>query len=61
MINNLIKRFLLLSPVDKVTNGRYNLVSDILSVAFVGSLTASIAGFASGSASLVALLVNTQF
>ena len=40
--------------VDKVTTATYNFVSDILNVAFVGILIA-------GSASLVALLFNTQF
>ena len=35
--------------------------SVILNVAFVGLLFAVIAGFTSGFASLVALLVNTQF
>ena len=48
---------MLSSPVDKVTTGTYNLVSVILNVAFAGLLTAPTAGFAS----LVALLVNTQF
>ena len=36
-------------------------MSFILNVAFVGLLTAATAGFASGSASLVAWLVITQF
>ena len=52
---------LLSSFVDKVTTGTYNFVSVILNVAFAGLLTAAIAGFTSGFASLVALLVNTQF
>ena len=39
----------------------YNLVSVILNVAFVELLIPAIAGFASGSTSLVALLVNKQF
>ena len=36
-------------------------MSFILNFAFVGLLTAATAGFTSGFASLVALLVNTQF
>ena len=36
-------------------------MSVILNIAFVGLLTAAIAGFTLGFASLVALLVNTQF
>ena len=52
---------LLSSSVDKVTAGTYNFVSVILSVAFVGLLTVTTAGSASGLASLVALLVITQF
>ena len=52
----------LLSPfVDKVTTVTYNFVSFILNFAFVGLLTAATAGFTSGFASLVALLINTQF
>ena len=47
---------LLSSPVDKVTTWSF-----ILSVAFVGLLTAATAGSASGLASLAALLVITQF
>ena len=47
--------------VDKVTTGTYSCVSVILNVAFVGLLTAATAGSASGSASLVAFLVITQF
>ena len=38
-----------------------NFVSVILNIAFVGLLIAVTAGSASGFASLVALLVNTQF
>ena len=41
--------------------GTYNFVSFNLNVAFVGLLTAATAGSASGSASLVALLVIAQF
>ena len=48
---------LLPSSVHKMTTGRYNFVSVILNTAFVGLLTAATAGLASGSASLVALLV----
>ena len=51
---------LLSSSVDKVTTGTYNVVSAILNVAFVGSSIAATAGSASGSSSLVVLLVNTQ-
>ena len=47
--------------VDKVTTVRYNFVSVILNVAFVRLSIAATSGFASGSASLVPLLVNTQF
>ena len=47
--------------VDKVTTGTYSFTSVILNVAFVGLLIAATARSASGSASLVALLVNTQF
>ena len=43
--------------VDEVTTGTYNFTSVILNVAFVGLLIAAIA---SKSASLVALIVNTQ-
>ena len=49
------------SSVDKATTGTYNFVSAISNVAFVGLLTATTSGLASGSASLVALLVITQF
>ena len=52
---------LLLSCVGKVTTGTYNFVSLILNVAFVGLLTTTTAGSATGSSSLVALLVVTQF
>ena len=48
---------LLSSSVDKVTTGAYNIVY----VALVGLLNATTAVLASGSASLVALLVKTQF
>ena len=44
-----------------MTTGIYNFVSSILNVAFVELLTAATAGLASGLASLVALLVITQF
>ena len=44
-----------------MTTRAYNFVSFILNVAFVGLLTAATAGTASGSASLVALLVIPQF
>ena len=44
-----------------MATGTYNFVSFILNVTFVGLLTAATAGSASGSASLVALLVITQF
>ena len=44
-----------------MTTGTYNFVSFILNVPFSGLLTASTAGSASGSASLVTLLVITQF
>ena len=49
--------------VDNVTIGTYNFTSVILIVAFVGLLTAATAGFPpwAGTASLVALLVNTIF
>ena len=45
--------------VDKVTTGTDNFVSVILNIAFVGLSIEATAGSASGSASLVALLVNT--
>ena len=44
-----------------VTTGTYNFASFILNVAFVGAFIAGIAGSASGSASLFALLAITQF
>ena len=44
-----------------MSTGTYSFVSVILNVAFVGLLTAIIAGFTSGSASLVTLLVVTHF
>ena len=44
-----------------MTTGAYNFVSFTLNVAFVRLLTAVTAGSAPGSASLVALLVITQF
>ena len=44
-----------------MTTGTYNFVSFVLKVAFVGLLIPATAGSASGSASLVALLVITQF
>ena len=52
---------LLSASADKVTTGTYNLHSVILKTAFNGSLIPAIAGSASGSASLVALLAITQF
>ena len=51
---------LLSFSADKVTTGTYNLQSVILKTAFVGLLISATAGLAPGSASLVALLVNTQ-
>ena len=47
--------------VDKVTTGTYNFLSFILNVTFVGLLITATAESASGSASLVAWLVNTKF
>ena len=44
-----------------MTTATYNFASLILNVAFVGLLTAATAGSVSRSASLVALLVITQF
>ena len=44
-----------------MTTGIYNVVSFILNVAFFGLLIAANAGSASGSVSLVVLLVITQF
>ena len=52
---------LLSFSVDKLTTKTYKFVSVILNVAFVGLSIAATAGPASGSTSLVALLVNTQF
>ena len=52
---------LLSFSADKVTTGTYNLRSVILKTAFVGLLIPATAGSGSGSASLVALLVITQF
>ena len=52
---------LLSSSVDKVTTGTYSFVYFILNVAFVGLLTTATVASASQSASLVALLVITQF
>ena len=54
---------LLSSSVDKVTNRTYHFVPVILNAAFVGLSTAATAGFPpyAGTASLVALLVNTHF
>ena len=52
---------LLSSSVDKVTTGTYNFVSVILNFVPVGLLVSATVGSASGSASLVALLVITQF
>ena len=46
--------------VNKLTTGTYNFVSVILNVGFVGLLIVATAGFTSGFASLVALLVNRQ-
>ena len=51
---------LLSSSVDGVTTGTYNFVCVILNVAFAGLLTAATVGFATGSASLVALLLVTK-
>ena len=44
--------------MDKVTTGTYKIVPSILNVALIGSATA---GLASGSTSLAAFLVITQF
>ena len=52
---------LMSSLVDKVTTVTYNVVSFISNIEFVWLLTAAPGGFTSGSASLVALLVITQF
>ena len=51
---------LLSFSVDKVTTGTYNFVSVVINVAFVGLSIAATSGSASGSPSLVALLVNLQ-
>ena len=52
----------LLSSFDeRVTTGTYNFAPFILKLAFVGLLISATAGSASGSAFLVAVLVNTQF
>ena len=58
---HLFNNNLLSSWIYKLTTGSYNLVSVIFNVTFVGLLTAATAESASGSASLVALLVKTQF
>ena len=47
--------------LDKLTTGTYSLQSVISNNAFVALFIPITAGSASGSASLVALLVNTQF
>ena len=52
---------LLSFSADKVTTVTYNLQSVILKAAFVELLILSTAGSASGSSSLIALLVNIQF
>ena len=57
---NCSKRLLSSSP-EKVTTGTCNLQSVILKTAFVGLLIPATAGSASGSTSLAAFLVNTQF
>ena len=44
-----------------MTTGTYSFVSFILNVGLVGLLTAATTGSESGSASVVALLVITQF
>ena len=44
-----------------MATGRYNFVSIILNVAFVGLLISTTEGSASGLASLAALLVITKF
>ena len=43
-----------------MTTGTYNFVCVILNVAFAGLLTAATVGFATGSASLVGLLLVTK-
>ena len=52
---------LLSFSADKVPTATYNLQSVILKTTFFGLLIADTGGSASRSASLVALLVNTQF
>ena len=52
---------LLSFSADKVTTVTYNLQSVILKAEFVELLILSTAGSASGSSSLIALLVNIQF
>ena len=52
---------LLLFSADKVSTGTCNLQSIILKTAFVGLLILTTTGSASGSAFLIALLVNAQF
>ena len=52
---------LLSFSADKVTTGTYNLQSLILKIISVGLIIPAIAGSASGSASLVAFFVTTQF
>ena len=52
---------LLSFSLDKETTGTYKFVSVILNVEFVGLSIAATAWSASGSTSLFALLVNTQF
>ena len=49
------------SSVDKVTTGTYNFASFNLNISLVGAFIAGIVRLALGSASLVALLVTTQF
>ena len=51
---------LLLFSVNKVTIGTYKFVSIILNVAFIGALIPS-TGLSPATASVYALLVNTQF
>ena len=46
---------------DRITTGTDHFVSVTLNITFVGLLIAATGGFASGFASLVALLVNIQF
>ena len=49
------------SSVDRMTTGTYNFVFAVLNVASVGLLISATVGSTSGSVSLVALLVITQF